>query len=60
MKVNAPPQARYAVVTYPGTPWEAVDVYCSTLRDAQQWAQDHDVPADIMRILPDGELTTEY
>lgn len=57
---SAPPQARYAVVTQPGTLWERIDVYCATLRDAQYWAQDHELPADVMRILPDGELTTEY
>ena len=59
-----PPCARYAVVVHPGTLWQEVDQYCSTLQNAIRWQRDmfpHEIgtPTDVMRVLPDGTLTTE-
>ncbi|MGF6692961.1 hypothetical protein M2318_003038 [Metapseudomonas resinovorans] len=60
---SPPPCARFAVVLNPGTLFEAVDVYASTLQDAQSWAaetREPDLEVDVMCVLPDGSLTTEY
>lgn len=59
-----PPCARYAVVVHPGTLWQEVDQYCSTLQNAIRWQMDcfpqgEGVPTDVMRVLSDGTLTTE-
>ena len=39
-KPNPPPTAKFAVVLNPGTLFQQVDIYCSTLRDAEDWARD--------------------
>ncbi|MCY1276895.1 hypothetical protein D3C76_619270 [compost metagenome] len=60
---SPPPCARFAVVLNPGTLFEMVHVYAITLQDAQLWAADTrepDLEVDVMRVLPDGSLTTEY
>lgn len=58
-----PPAAKFAVVINPGTLLQQVDIYCSTLRDAEDWARDtreDGIEVDVMRVLPSGTLTTEY
>ncbi|QGZ31463.1 hypothetical protein [Stutzerimonas stutzeri] len=58
-----PPAAKYAVVTNPGTLFQAVDVYSATLQSAQEWAASTREPGlevDVMRVRPDGSLTTEF
>ncbi|MFG5862768.1 hypothetical protein [Metapseudomonas sp. CR1201] len=60
---SPPPCARFAVVLNPGTLFQRVDVYAITLQDAQLWAADTRDPGlevDVMRVLPDGSLTTDY
>ncbi|WP_161872663.1 hypothetical protein [Pseudomonas sp. SG-MS2] len=60
---NPPPCARYAVVLNPGTLFQRVDVYALTLLDAERWAAETREPGlevDVMRVLPHGQLTTEY
>lgn len=57
-----PPAAKFAVVLQPGTLLQQVDVYCSTLKDAENWARGAREPGldvDVMRVLPNGELTTD-
>lgn len=49
---------------HPGTLWQEVDQYCTTLQTAISWQRDmfpHELgtPTDVMRVLPDGSLTTE-
>ena len=58
-----PPAAKYAVVISPGTLFQTVDVYSATLQSAQQWAASTREPGlevDVMRVRPDGSLTTEF
>ena len=60
---KAPPAAKFAVVLNPGTLFQVVDVYCSTLNNAQDWARDTREPGlevDVMKVLPDGSLTAEF
>ena len=62
-KPKPPPCARFAVVLNPGTLFQSVDVYALTLQDAQRWAAGVREPgfeADVMRVLPNGNLTTDY
>jgi len=50
-------------VTNPGTLFQAVDVYSATLQSAQEWAASTREPGlevDVMRVRPDGSLTTEF
>lgn len=57
-----PPAAKFAVVLNPGTLFQAVDIYCGTLKSAEEWARgavEPGVEVDVMRVLPDGSLTTE-
>lgn len=57
-----PPAAKFAVVLNPGTLFQQVDIYCSTLQSAQAWLRDALEPgteADVMRVLPNGTLTTD-
>lgn len=61
-KPKPPPAAKFAVVLNPGTLFQEVDIYCGTLQSAQAWLRDAlepGVEADVMRVLPDGSLTTE-
>ena len=61
-KPKPPPAAKFAVVLNPGTLFQEVDIYCGTLQSAQAWLRDAMEPgveADVMRVLPDGSLTTE-
>ena len=62
-KPKPPPGAMFAVVLNPGTLFQQVDIYCSTLQTAQAWLRDALEPgteADVMRVLPDGSLTAEF
>ncbi len=64
-KPKPPPSAKFAVVINPGTLFQQVDVYCSTLQNAEAWARDTREPGleadvDVMKVLPDGSLTTEF
>lgn len=56
---GAPPCARYAVVSEPGTMFQKVEDFSDTLKGALEAATCYDAPVDVMRILPSGELTTE-
>ena len=61
-KPKPPPGAKFAVVLNPGTLFQQVDTYCGTLQSANAWLRDAMEPgveADVMRVLPDGSLTTE-
>ncbi|MHA6881507.1 hypothetical protein [Ralstonia solanacearum] len=57
---NAPPCARFAVVSNPGTLFQRIEDYAMTLQGAQECATCYDIPVDVMRITPSGELTTEF
>ena len=57
---NAPPSARFAVVSNPGTIFERIEDYCGSLQTARECATCYDDPVDIMRIKPNGELTTDF
>jgi hypothetical protein len=62
-KPKPPPAAKFAVVLNPGTLFQQVDVYCSTLSNAEAWARDirePNIEADVMKVLSDGSLTTEF
>lgn len=62
-KPKPPPSAKFAVVLNPGTLFQQVDVYCSTLNNAEAWARDirePDLEVDVMKVQPDGSLTTEF
>ncbi len=50
----------FAVVSNPGTIFERIEDYCQTLKQAIECKGCYDDPADVMRVLPTGELTTEY
>ena len=61
-KPKPPTAAKFAVVLNPGTLFQQIDTYCGTLQSAQAWLRDAlepGVEADVMRVLPDGSLTTE-
>lgn len=62
-KPKPPPAAKFAVVLNPGTLFEQVDVYCGTLQSAEAWARDTREPGlevDVMKVMPNGSLTTEF
>ncbi|BDC37716.1 hypothetical protein [Paraburkholderia terrae] len=56
---NAPPCARFAVVSNPGTIFEPIEEYAPSIDGAREGASCYDDPVDIMRVTPTGELTTE-
>lgn len=61
--MSHPACARFAVVVNPGTIFQAVEAYALTMREAVQWAdslRDDEECVDVMRILPSGDLTTEF
>lgn len=65
MRVNTemPGDARFAVVLHPGTDDEAVVCFFPKFDPAIQLADEHrrsSIEADVMRVLPSGELTTEF
>jgi hypothetical protein len=58
-----PPAAKFAVVIHPGTLFQTVDVYATNLKNAQEWAastREPGIEVDVMRVRPDGSLTTEF
>ncbi|BCF96587.1 hypothetical protein PPGU19_011560 [Paraburkholderia sp. PGU19] len=57
---NIPPCARFAVVSNPGTIFERIEEYASSLDGARESATCYDDPVDVMRVKPTGELTTEF
>jgi hypothetical protein len=62
-RVSPPPSAKFAVVLNPGTLFQQVDVYCSTLQNAESWARETREPGlevDVMKVMPNGTLTTEF
>lgn len=50
----------FVVVSNPGTIFEHIEDYCQTLKQAIECRDCYDEPADVMKVLPSGELTTEY
>lgn len=57
-----PPSARFAVVTNPGTLFQAVDVYAQTLPAAHEWAaglREDGVEVTVMHVTANGSLTAE-
>ena len=62
-KPKPPPSAKFAVVLNPGTLFEQVDIYCGTLQNAEAWAREPREPGvevDVMKVMPNGSLTTEF
>jgi hypothetical protein len=62
-RVSPPPCAKFAVVINPGTLFQTVDVYSSTLQSANAWAastREPGIEVDVMRVKADGSLTTEF
>jgi hypothetical protein len=57
---NAPPCARFAVVSNPGTIFARIEDYTTTIAEARECAACYDDPIDVMLITPSGELTTEF
>lgn len=58
-----PTAAKFAVVINPGTLFQQVDVYCGSLQSAQSWARETREPGlevDVMKVMPNGSLTTEF
>ena len=63
LNIDMPGDARFAVVLHPGTNEEAVACFFPTFNPAVQLADEHrrsSIAADVMRVLPTGELTTEF
>lgn len=52
--------AKFVVVSNPGTMFEKIEDYCSTLKWANECKSCYDDPCDVMRVLPSGQLTTEF
>lgn len=50
----------FAVVSNPGTIFERIEDYCQTMAQAVECKGCYDDPADIMKVMPTGELTTEF
>lgn len=50
----------YAVVSNPGTLFERIEDYCQTMPQAIECKGCYDCPADIMKVMPNGDLTTEF
>lgn len=50
----------FVVVSNPGTIFERIEDYCQRLKEAIECKGCYDDPVDIMKILPSGELTTEF
>ena len=50
----------FCVVSNPGTLFERIEDYCQNLRQAVECKDCYDAPTDIMKVLPNGELTTEF
>ncbi len=62
MKAKLTPSqgVHFAVVSNPGTMFERIEDYCQRFNEAVECKSCYDDPADIMKILPNGELTTEF
>lgn len=52
--------ARFVVVSNPGTLFERIEDYCQTLTQAIEAKGCYDEPVDVMKVLPDSTLTTEF
>lgn len=52
--------ARFVVVSNPGTLFERIEDYCATLTQALEAKGCYDDDVDVMKVLPDGTLTTEF
>lgn len=52
--------ACFAVVSNPGTMFERIEDYCQTLKQALECKACYDDPVDAMKVLPSGDLSTEY
>lgn len=50
----------YAVVLFPGTDEELPVAYFPSFLKAIRFKEKQTFPADVMRVLPDGTLTTEF
>lgn len=50
----------YAVVSNPGTLFERIEDYCQTMPQAIECKACYDCPTDIMKVMPNGDLTTEF
>jgi hypothetical protein len=50
----------FAVVSNPGTMFERVEDYAQNLKQAVECQGCYDAPVDVMKVLPNGELTTEF
>lgn len=50
----------FAVVSNPGTLFEKIEDYAQNMAQALEAKDCHDEPTYIMRILADGQLTTEF
>lgn len=50
----------FAVVSNPGTMFERIEDYAQTLKQAIECKRCYDEPTDVMKVLPTGELTTEF
>lgn len=59
-KVMPSQGARFAVVSNPGTVDERIEDYCQTLKQAIECKGCYDATVDVMKILPSGELSTEF
>ncbi|WP_197329037.1 hypothetical protein [Ralstonia syzygii] len=48
------------MVSNPGTLFQRIEDYASTLAGAYECMSCYDFPVDVMRITPSGALTTEF
>lgn len=58
-KLSPSQGVNFAVVSNPGTMFERIEDYCQTLKQAIECKTCYDDPTDVMRVLANGELTTE-
>lgn len=49
--------APFVVVSNPGTLFQRIEDYCSTMKGAFECKTCYDDPCDVMRVLPSGRLT---
>ena len=52
--------APFVVVSNPGTIFERIEEYCCSVAGAREYLKEFGCPVEIMKVLPSGNLTTEF
>lgn len=50
----------FVVVSNPGTIFERIEDYCQKFTEALACKDCYDIPVDVMKVKPNGDLTTEF